>query len=325
MEISRAFLLAFHGRQAEENLSPLNLPVHVPLLLPSCPSFILQRFYLTAHKSQQKFLTKISDFTAIFLQLSTVICQRAQQEALCGFNLHQAPSPQPQQLSRISYPCCTGRGQEAWNWIIRVKEKGKSKHCYSRLEPGPPCVKVRSKMPLSLWHRTAKVKCSHLKKATVRSHIARWPWMIQALQLPSFQCKVWIGWWEGGAGGAGSAHWPTPWKHLQWDGGCIFGAVLCYQNRAWNALCTELPSHFSQSAHSGEIPREQPHLLQSLFVLTWNEIKLHTHIYLKKGLVISRLIRMKATLQGEGGRRKQNCCWSNTKFAKYVPGSCPRQ
>lgn len=159
MEMSRAFLLAFHGRQAEEKLSPPSLPVHVPLLLSSCSSFILQRSYLTAHKRQQKFLTKISDFTAIFFPAEH--CHLSKSTAGSTVWIWSPSSTKPTAPAAVKdlLSLQDSSGQEAWNWIIRVKEKGKS----NRVEPGPPGVKACSKMPLSFW--TGKVKCSPLKKA----------------------------------------------------------------------------------------------------------------------------------------------------------------
>lgn len=57
-------------------------------------------------------------------------------------------------LQRRQQPGSSGAG------TVRVKEKGKSNHCDNKVEPGPPCMKARSKMPLSLCHRTPKVKCT---------------------------------------------------------------------------------------------------------------------------------------------------------------------
>ena len=139
-----------------------------------------------------------------------------------------------------------------------VKEKGKGNHCYSRVEPAPPCVKARSKMPLSLGHQTKGEMHCDLKKATVRNHVARWPCKIQVLQLPSFPCKVWIGWWEGGGGGIlrqGLAVLTASWCPVSIcsERRAVFLEQFSVtRNRAWNASNSSGVKHswpFAQDSH----------------------------------------------------------------------------
>ena len=176
----------------------------------------------------------------------------------------------------------------------------------------------------------------NLRRATVRSHVARWSCKFQVLQLPSFLCKVGIGWWEGGAGGAlrqGLAVLTASWCPV---GICSeMRAVFLEQfsitrNRAWNASNSSGMKHswpFAQDSHpilpallTQEKFQETSPTCGALFVLTWHETKPHAHLF-RAGLVISQLIRMIVTLWDEGEKRKQNCCWSNIKFTKHVPGS----
>lgn len=118
------------------------------------------------------------------------------------------------------------------------------------------------------------------EEGKVSNHIARWPWKIQVLQPPSFQCKVWIGWWEGGAGGAGSAHWPMPWKHLHCDEGCIFEAIHCYQEQGLKCPLHRTPILFYPLCSLRRNCKRTTTSVAKPFCayLEWNKAS-HTHLF----------------------------------------------